>query len=194
MDTEPKPKRSKFADAFYGNFDESQVLYVQFCALITLFSIKNIRHIWETLISWNFKFQNNFQHCHQMLLRLHENHQNVKNKIDDPPLKETDPYRFHSYYLVSRPKTYPQSVTKRVSPLMPIKSNKLTVSLSKSWLYKGLWRKFGYSDNYDHWRKTTKSGQSSAPRSNVDGYANSTKTDKIQFDSKLQSVLQCKLK
>ena len=46
--------------------------------------------------------------CQRMLLRLHENHENVKFRLDDPSLKVTDPFRFHSYYLVTRPKTYPQ--------------------------------------------------------------------------------------
>ena len=67
-----------------------------------------------------------------MLMRLHENHENAVHKLGDPPLRETDPYRFHSYYLVTRPKTYPQSVTKRVSPLMPIKSKQLTVSMKRT--------------------------------------------------------------
>jgi len=76
--------------------------------------------------------------CQRMLLRLHENHENVKFRLDDPSLKHTDPFRFHSYYLVTRPKTYPtvtttgmthptpyliqpfQQITKRVSPLMPV--------------------------------------------------------------------------
>ena len=48
--------------------------------------------------------------CQRMLLRLHENHENVKFRLDDPSLKVTDPFRFHSYYLVTRPKTYPQVI------------------------------------------------------------------------------------
>ena len=62
----------------------------------------------------------------RQLLRLHENHQNVKFHLDEPSLKETDPFRFHSYYLVTRPKTYAQNITKRVSPLMPIQVKPLS--------------------------------------------------------------------
>lgn len=65
-----------------------------------------------------------------MLLRLHENHENVKRNLNDPSLRETDPYRYHSYYLVTRPKTYPTSVTKRVSPLMPINKSKQAITVS----------------------------------------------------------------
>ena len=40
--------------------------------------------------------------CQRLLLTLHENHENVKFKLSDPSLRETDPFRFHSYYLASR--------------------------------------------------------------------------------------------
>ena len=67
-----------------------------------------------------------FESLKRQLLRLHENHQNVKFHLNEPSLKESDPFRFHSYYLVTRPKTYAQNITKRVSPLMPIQVKPLS--------------------------------------------------------------------
>ena len=67
-----------------------------------------------------------FEPTKRQLLRLHENHQNVKFHLNEPSLKESDPFRFHSYYLVTRPKTYAQNITKRVSPLMPIQVKPLS--------------------------------------------------------------------